>query len=460
MDSYFFTRRSSIDFPVEDVFRWHARPGAIERLSPPWDPLKVLMRSGGIEKGAEVLLRMKAGPFPFTWHARHTEFQENRYFRDEQVRGPFAKWVHTHRFIPHAENGCILEDEIEYRLPLHFLSGPLSRPMIEKKLERIFRYRHRITRNDLSRHLSGSTKKPMTILISGAGGVIGSALVPFLTTGGHRVVKLVRRQPDNSGNEVFWNPRTGELDLDGVGPIDAVIHLAGDNIGNGRWTEQKKKIIVESRTMGTALIAGKVAALDKPPEVVICASAIGYYGDRGDDILNEDHDPGNDFISMVCEQWEHSACLLPDQGIRTAFLRIGVALTPTGGALKRLLLPYKMGLGGRIGSGNQYISWVDMEDVIGAIHHVLMQDSVSGPVNIVSPNPVTSRTFTRTLGAILSRPTPFPIPEKVIQLTFGEMGNEILLSSTRVMPKKLLQTGYRFVHPILDEALKQMLGKA
>jgi len=460
MGSHFFTKRSLIHAPVEEVFRWHSRPGAIERLSPPWDPLKVLMRSGGIEKGAEVFLEMKAGPVPFTWHALHTDFQENDFFRDQQVRGPFSKWIHTHRFFPDPENGCILEDEIEYRLPFHFFSGFLTGKMIRKKLERIFRYRHRITQQDLALHLSENAVEPMTILISGAGGVIGSALVPFLTTGGHRVIRLVRRKPDNSGDEIFWNPYSGELCLDKINKIDAAIHLAGDHIGSGRWTDQKKNLIIQSRIKGTALIAEKLAALDKPPRVVICASAIGYYGDRGNEILDENHGPGNDFISKVCDQWEQSARLLPEKEIRTSFLRIGVVLTPLGGALQRLLLPFKSGFGGRIGSGDQYISWVGMEDVLGSIHHILSNDSISGPVNIVAPNPVTNNTLTKTLGEILSRPTLFPIPSKLIQFAFGEMGKEILLSSTRVMPQKLLQTGYRFKNPVLDEALKQMLGKS
>ncbi len=460
MGSNFFTKSSSMGVPVEEVFKWHSRPGAIERLSPPWDPLKVLMRSGEIEKGAEVLLEMKAGPFPFTWHARHTAFHENEYFRDQQLRGPFSKWIHTHRFLPDQNNGCILKDEIEYRLPVHFFSGVLSKPMIRKKLERIFRYRHRITQQDLALHLSVKASEPMTILISGASGVIGSALVPFLTTGGHRVVRLVRRPPDKSGDEIFWDPDSKKLCLDSIGNIDAAIHLAGDHIGSGRWTDQKKNRIIQSRVRGTTLIAEKLAALDKPPRVVICASAIGYYGNRGNETLDESHGPGNDFISMVCDQWEQSARLLPDKGIRTSFLRIGVVLTPLGGALQRLLLPYKFGIGGKIGSGSQYISWVGMEDVLGSIHHILFHDSVSGPVNIVSPNPVTNKTLTKTLGLILSRPTPFPIPSKVIQFAFGEMGKEILLSSTRVMPQKLLQTGYRFKNPVLDEALKQMLGKS
>ena len=403
---------------------------------------------------------MKAGPIPFTWHALHTDIAENKFFQDKQIRGPFTKWVHTHKFAPYAEKSCMLEDEIEYRMPFHFLAGRLTKSMIQKKLERIFQYRHRITQQDLALHLSGKIKKPLTVLISGASGVIGSVLVPFLTTGGHRVVKLVRRAPDDSGDEVFWNPYSGELNLEGIGQIDAVIHLAGDNIGSGRWTDQKKKIIVESRTRGTALLAEKLGALDQPPRVMISASAIGYYGDRGDEILDEDHGPGDDFISMVCDKWERSACFLPEQGIRTAFLRIGVVLTPAGGALQRLLLPYKLGLGGRIGKGNQYINWVDMQDVIGSIYHVLAEDSVSGPVNIVSPNPVTNNIFSKTLGRILARPTAFPLPAKLIKLVFGEMGKEILLSSTRAIPKKLLQTGYQFTNPILDEALKQMLGKS
>jgi len=459
MGSSIFKKRSKINAPGGEVFKWHARPGAIERLSPPWDPLKVLSRSGGIEEGAEVALRMKAGPFPYTWFARHTEYRENIIFRDEQVKGPFSKWIHTHRFKPEGETACILEDSIEYKLPFHSVSKLLAQSVIHKKLERIFHYRHKITAHDVCLHHENNTLKPMTILISGASGVIGSALIPFLTTGGHRVIRLVRRPVVNPEEEIFWDPVSGELSLENVGRIDAVLHFAGENLGNGRWTEARKKKFIESREKGTDLIAKTIASSGHSPKVMICASAIGFYGNRGDIILTEQDGSGDDFISTLCRKWEDAAYPAREKGIRTVFLRIGVVLSPIGGALHRLLMPFSLCLGGKIGSGRQYISWVDMEDVIGSVYHVLTNTGIEGPVNVVSPNPVTNMHFTKSLGRILSRPTPLPIPASVIKLGLGQMGREILLSSTRVMPEVLMKSGYCFRNSELDMALQHMLGK-
>jgi len=454
-----FSKQSVINAPVEAVFKWHSRPGAIERLSPPWDPLKVLSRSGGIEKGAQVTLAMKTGPFPYKWFARHTDYRENEFFRDEQIKGPFSEWVHSHRFEPDGNNRCILEDSIEYRLPFHSASKFITQSIINKKLERIFTYRHKITANDVPLHHSNNKIKPMTILISGTSGLIGSSIIPFLTTGGHRVIRLVRKPVDNFMDEIFWDPISGILSLEEVGRVDAVLHLAGENLGNGRWTKARKKKIIESRVKGTELISKAIAALEDPPEVMLCASAIGFYGNRGDKVLSEIDGPGDDFISSLCNNWENAAGRALEKGIRTVFLRIGVALTPEGGALQRLLLPFNLCLGGKIGSGRQYISWIDMEDIIGAIYHSLTSMDITGPVNVVSPNPVTNLQFTKSLGRILSRPTPFPIPAFAIKLGFGQMGREILLSSTKVKPDVLIEAGYCFKNPDIDTALRQMLGK-
>lgn len=459
MSREIFRKQSVINAPVDAVFKWHARPGAIERLSPPWDPLKVLYRSGGIEKGAQVVLLMKAGPVPYKWHARHTDYRENELFRDEQIRGPFSAWVHTHRFEPASGNQCILEDVIEYRLPLHAVSALAARRMIRSKLQRIFSYRHDITARDIGRHHSDQPATPLTVLISGASGVIGSAVIPFLTTGGHRVIRLVRRPPEPGSDEVFWDPASGVIRLEGIDRIDAVLHLAGENLDNGRWTPSRKKKILESRVKGTELIARAISTLDEPPGVMLCASAVGFYGNRGGAMLSETDGPGDDFISSVCDRWEKAAAPAAKKGIRTAFLRIGVVLTPMGGALQKVLLPYRLGLGGRIGSGRQYISWISMEDVIGSIHHILTHKEIAGPVNIVSPEPVTNRDYTGVLGRVLGRPTPLTLPSFVIKAGFGQMGREILLSSTRVMPDVLIKTGYGFVNSDLEMSLRHTLGK-
>lgn len=455
-----FERASLLNVNVAEAFAWHARPGAIERLSPPWDPLKVVSREGGILPGARVVLRMKAGPVPYLWYARHTRYEENRLFEDEQVKGPFAEWTHTHAFEPVDDQQCRLKDIVRFRMPLAFFSHPLTGPMIRGQLNRIFAFRHRLTAADLALHLTFADQPRQTVLITGAGGVIGSRLVPFLTTGGHRVIKLVRRQPV-SDDEFFWDPGTGKIDFEGVAAArpDAVIHLAGENIGQGRWTPAKKKIIVDSRVNGTHLIASTMAKLGSPPHTLLSASAIGFYGDRGDDLMGENAAPGNDFISDVCRKWEDAAGPAVEAGIRVVRMRIGVVLTPEGGALKKMLPLFQTGLGGRIGSGRQFLSWIGMDDAIGAIYHLLMRPDVSGPVNLVSPNPVTNADFTQILGRLLSRPAMLPVPAVMIKAAFGEMGKEVALAGTRVSPGKLSELDYPFQYAELHSYLEHILGK-
>ncbi len=453
-----FEKRCQIPAPVEKVFAWHGRPGAIERLSPPWAPVHLIKRSGGLEPGTKVDLEVSAfGPFSYRWHARHTEFAENRMFKDIQESGPFSKWVHTHRFAPDGPDACFLEDHIDFRLPLHPVSSLLLDGMVKDRLARVFAYRHNTTISDINDH-SRYRLSPMTILVSGSSGLIAKSLIPFLTTGGHRVIRLVRRPPRPGADAIFWDPAAGNINISDLDTIDAVIHLAGENIGEGSWNDEKKKRIIESRTRGTALLASTLAHLKNPPRVFLSASAIGYYGNRGDQILTEADGPGDDFISEVCTAWETAAQPAVEAGIRTAMLRIGIVLTPLGGALKRLLPVFQFGFGGRIGSGTQHVSWIGIDDVLGAILHVLADSSIEGPVNLVAPNPVSNAELTKSLGRTLSRPTLFALPESAVKLAFGQMGTETVLASTRVQPTRLEQSGYRFRHPELAGALEHLLG--
>lgn len=453
-----FTKTSRIEAPARTVFQWHARPGALERLTPPWESVKIIERVGGIEAGARVHFTLKSGPFNIPWHAEHTDYRENEMFRDRQARGPFSRWIHTHRFHPMGENACLLEDTIAYRLHLAPVSTPAAGRFVRRKLERMFAYRHDITRMDIADHQAALEAGHMHVLVSGASGLVGSALIPFLTTGGHKVTRLVRRSPVPNRNEIFWDPSIGRLDPDDLDGIDTVIHLAGENIGEGRWTPAKKRKIMESRIQGTSLIAETIAKLDPPPKVLVCASAIGYYGDRGECLLQETDPPGNDYISMVCSEWEKAAQAAVKRGIRVVFARIGVALTPAGGALKKLLLPFKMGLGGKIASGGQYMSWISMDDVIGALYYLATRPGIEGPVNLVAPRAVTNEDFTQVLADVFCRPARFTVPAVAIKMMFGEMGKEVPLSSTRVAPTRLIESGYRFRHPDLDQALAHVLG--
>lgn len=297
----------------------------------------------------------------------------------------------------------------------------------------------------------------MNILITGSTGLIGSTLISSFTTGEHRITRLVRSKPRPGMGEVFWNPQDGSIEMPGLEGMDAVVHLAGETIAE-RWTAEKKARIRDSRVNGTRLLSESLARLAQPPNVVVCASAIGYYGDRGDDMLREDSPPGSGFLAEVCREWEAAAAPAVQQGIRVVHLRIGVVLSPAGGALAKMLPPFRMGIGGKIGSGRQYMSWIAIDDLIGVFHQALTTESLTGPVNAVAPNPVTNLEFTNTLGRVLGRPTVFPLPAFAARLAFGEMANDLLLASARVEPAQLLSTGYTFRFPELEGALQHLLG--
>ncbi len=296
----------------------------------------------------------------------------------------------------------------------------------------------------------------MKVLVTGSTGFIGSALVAALTAAGHQVTRLVRR-PAGAG-EVRWDIEAGTIDAGGLEGHDAVVHLAGENIA-GRWSAAKKQRIRDSRVNGTRLLAEALAKLSRRPRTLICASAIGYYGNRGDEKLRENSPPGRGFLAESCVAWEAAAKPAADASLRVVHLRIGVVLHPAGGALKQMLLPFKLGLGGVVGSGQQYMSWIALDDLIGIFQHALANDSLRGPANSVAPNPVTNREFTKTLGNVLSRPTIFPMPAFAARLAFGEMADELLLSSTRVEPVRLSASGFRFAHPQLEPALRHLLSR-
>ncbi len=299
----------------------------------------------------------------------------------------------------------------------------------------------------------------MKILVSGASGLVGSALVPALIAGGHSVVRLVRSAPKNGADEVMWDPAAGTLDASSVEGVNAAVHLSGENIGEGRWTPRKKTAIRDSRVKSTRLVAETLARLGRPPGVLVCASAVGYYGDRGEEVLREESPAGTGFLADTCREWESAAEPAVQKGIRVVHLRSGIVLSPKGGALAKMLPPFKMGLGGKLGSGRQYMSWISLDDMIGVIIHSIETEALSGPVNAVAPQSVTNLEFTKTLGQVLSRPTPFALPAFMVRLAFGEMADAALLASTRVEPARLQNSGYAFLHPKLKGALRHVLGK-
>jgi uncharacterized protein (TIGR01777 family) len=297
----------------------------------------------------------------------------------------------------------------------------------------------------------------MQIAVSGSSGLVGSALLAFLTTGVHRITRLVRKAA--AGDDVAWDVARGVQDLSRLEGAEAVVHLAGESIAAGRWTASRKEEIRRSRVEGTRRLCESLARLSRGPKVLVSASAVGFYGNRGDEILQEDSAPGSDFLAQVCREWEAATEPASRGGIRVVHLRFGMILSPAGGALKKLLLPFKMGAGGRIGSGTQFMSWIAMDDVVGAIHHAIVTESLQGPVNGVSPAPVSNAEFTRTLARVLSRPAIAPMPAFAARLAFGEMADALLLASQRVMPTRLQASGYKFRYPELERALRHLLGR-
>jgi hypothetical protein len=297
----------------------------------------------------------------------------------------------------------------------------------------------------------------MKILISGSSGLIGSVLVDYLHANGHEVIRLVRPESRQHGKVIQWDPSAGKLNGAALEDFDAVVHLAGANIGAKRWTPARKAVIRESRIASTRLLSCALARLQNKPRVLACASAVGYYGDRGEELLDEESASGDGFLAELCREWEQAAQAASDAGIRVVHLRFGLVLSADGGALARMLPLIRLGLGGRLGSGRQYVSWIALDDAVSAIHHCLTCESLSGPVNIVSPHPVTNREFTRTLGKVLKRPTFFTVPRPALRMMLGEIADE-LLASTSVQPKRLLATDFRFQYPELEAALRHLLG--
>lgn len=305
----------------------------------------------------------------------------------------------------------------------------------------------------------------MKIMITGATGLVGSALIPKLLAEGHSITRLVRRRPQdvtatNNMQDVWWDPEQGTIDESALEGHDAAVHLAGENVAE-RWTEEKKRRIRDSRVKGTRLLAQTLSRLARQPKTLVSASAIGFYGShRGAEALTEESAPVKDFLSEVCREWEEATEPARASGMRVVRLRIGIVLSGQGGALAKMLTPFQMGVGGKIGSGEQYMSWIALDDVVRIIQHALRDETLSGAVNTVAPQPVTNNEFTKVLGKVLGRPTIFPMPAFAVKLLFGEMGETLLLSSERVEPARLQRTtNFKFAYPELEGALRQALGK-
>ncbi|MFD4643462.1 TIGR01777 family oxidoreductase [Lentzea sp. NPDC058436] len=430
---------SVVDAPLDEVFAWHARPGAIHRLTPPWQPVGVVREADTLDGGRAVL----GLPLGLRWGARHTEFAPPNRFVDELDSAPLRwalKWRHNHDFAAEGDR-TRMTDRVETQVP-----GVVLRSM--------FAYRHRQLAADLAAQAAAreAGDRPITVAMTGASGFVGTALWSFLSTAGHRVVKLVRRAPTGP-DERRWDPDRPAADL--LSDVDAVVHLAGASIA-GRFTEAHKQAIRSSRIGPTRALADLAAASGVP--VFVSASAIGYYGaDRGDEELTEDSERGDGFLADVVADWEAATEV---SGVRVVNVRTGIVQSPNGGTLRIFHPLFAAGLGGRLGDGRMWQSWIGLDDLVDVYHRALYDDSLRGPVNAVAPEAVRNSTYTATLAKVLHRPAVLPVPSFGPRLLLGEQGaRELAGASQLVRPAALTKAGHAFRHPTLAAALRHVLGR-
>jgi uncharacterized protein (TIGR01777 family) len=437
------TYSSVIDADRDEVFSWHTRPGAITRLIPPWQPVRVLREAGSLRDGRATLTL----PGGLRWVAAHQPdaYDPPNAFADELTSLPMP-WRHTHQFSPAGEGTTLVTDVIETPLPARVLRSTVV-------------YRHRQLAADLTALAQARDIRPdpgtLTVAVTGSSGLIGTALTALLTTSGHRVVPLVRRLP--RAGERYWRPEDPAAELlDGV---DAVIHLAGASIG-GRFTTEHKHEIRTSRIQPTRRLA-ELAAATQGLRAFVTASAIGIYGpDRGDEVLTEASPRGDGFLADVVAGWEDATTPATAAGIRTVQVRTGIVQTPRGGMLRLLSPLFEAGLGGRLGDGKQWLAWIALDDLLDIYRRAVLDEALSGPVNAVAPEPVRNTDYTRTLAAVLRRPAVLPVPGFGPRLLLGDEGaREIAQASQYVRPERLIAAGHRFRQPELDGALRHLFGR-
>lgn len=448
--------QTECEVPVarEALAAWHFAPGAIGRLIPPWQPVRVL-RNEPLADGSVTELQL-GDPLGLRWTARHEAVDRSAGFTDRSLRGPFAHWVHRHDFLTGTADRSTLRDTVDFAPPLG-LGSLTPRGVWTAPLQRMFAFRHQRTQHDLAWHARFAHSPRRVVAVTGASGAVGRALHAFLTTAGHRVIRLVRGTPAGS-DEVRWNPQ-GAWDADALSGIDAVVHLAGENIAAGRWTSQRKDRIRSSRVDGTRSLCETLAALPTPPQSLICASAIGWYGNRSGPAVDESAARGDGFLADVTAAWEGATAAATSRGIRTVRLRIGIVLQARSGVLGKLLLPFLLGAGGRVGSGEQGMSWIHVDDLLRAVHWSIETPSLRGAVNAVAPAPVSQMDFARTLARVVRRPCMAPLPAPIVRLLFGSMGEELLLGGSWVKPSALTASGYPFLFSDLESALRFELGR-
>ena len=457
-----FSHEAIFNASVEEIWNWYDSPGAFRRIMPEWEGIDPI-QAGKLVDGDETIFKVSLGPIKRTWLARHHSVKEGVGFSDRMIKGPFGAWNHQHTFESKGES-TIVNDHVEYKLPLHFLTGWTAPFTVKPRMNQMFRYRTDIVMNDLKQIQKTSHLPRQRVLVSGSTGMIGLQLCAFLEAAGHEVHRLIRPSTKlpkdvSSENVVVWNDLSGEIIAGEFENFDSIIHLAGAGIGDKRWSAKRKKLIRDSRVIPTTNLSKIIANLKNPPKSFLCGSAVGYYGNRGTEVLDEKSKSGDDILASICREWEESTRVAKDAGIRVSFLRTGIVISPLGGALAKLLFPAKMGAGGPVGGGKQMQSWISLDDEIYAIHHLMMDESSEGPYNLSAPTPVNQKTFAKTLGKVLRRPAFAPLPGFMIKIMFGEMGQKLVLEGQDVRPNRLLESGFEFTFDDLESCLRNCLGK-
>lgn len=450
-----FEMATEVACTPDELFAYHARPGALTRLTPPFERVRVVDEVKELEDGAVARLEIGMGPVWTPWVAAHERVFPGRGFVDVMREGPFRSWRHEHVFEPlkaHGEERAVLVDRITFEPP----GGGLGASMILDKLARVFTWRHATTRLDVDL-FRALPSRPLVVGITGASGLIGTEVSGLLRMAGHTVRRFTRGTA--TGTTIHWDPATGHLG-EGADDLDAVIHLAGEPIAENRLDEQQRRLVRESRVDATERLVRTLASLPRPPHAFLSASAVGVYGDRGDEVLDDDAPPGTGFLADLCCDWEAATRGAEAGGMRAVSLRLGLVLSPQGGSLERMLLPFRAGLGARLGDGRQWMPVVAIDDVGAMFYRALVDERAHGAFNAVGPEPLQNHRFTHLLGAVLGRPAPFFVPRFAAKMLFGgALVDEALLASQRAVPARLFHWGHVFRHPSAEDALRHVLGR-
>jgi len=458
-----FVHKAKFDANKKQIWDWYNSDGAFRRIMPEWEGIQPI-NAGRLVDGEETIFKVKMGPLRQKWVARHHSVVPGESFADRMIKGPFGAWNHHHEFESNSGKETSIIDNVEYKLPLHIFTGWSAGFTVLPRMKQMFEFRSVRVANDLKQIQATAELPRQRILVSGSTGMIGLQLCAFLEAAGHDVHRLLRpttKLPSDvdSAKVVRWDDLSGEILEGDMNGFDSIIHLAGAGIGDKRWSKKRLKLIRDSRIIPTQNLAKIVAGLENPPKKLLCSSAIGFYGNRGTEVLDENSNAGNDMLSDLCKDWENSSNAAKDAGINVVYLRTGIVMSPLGGALAKLLLPAKMGAGGPVGGGKQMQSWISLDDEIYAIHHLMMKEDSEGAYNLTAPNPVSQKQFAKTLGKVLRRPAFAPLPGFVIKMLFGQMGKKLVLEGQDVRPNRLLESGYEFTHSELESCLRSCLGR-